>query len=56
MNKLLLSAKDMAATFSISLRGFHNLRKDETFPKPIKLGEKTIRWKADAVVAWVASK
>lgn len=35
---------------------YHRMKTDPTFPKPVRMGPRCVRWKADEVEAWIASR
>ena len=41
---ILVDADEAARLLSISLRSFHDLRKQDRFPLPIRLGPRCTRW------------
>lgn len=56
---LLLDAAQVAEMLSLNKKTFYHLVKTEamdTFPKPIKFGERLSRWRKEEVEAWVASR
>lgn len=58
-DQLLLDAAQVADMLSLNKKTFYHLVKTEamdTFPKPIKFGERLSRWRKEEVEAWVASR
>jgi len=58
-DQLLLDAAQVAEMLSLNKKTFYHLLKTaamETFPKPIKFGERLSRWKKEEVEAWVSSQ
>lgn len=58
-DQLLLDATQVAEMLSLNKKTFYHLLKTaamETFPKPIKFGERLSRWKREEVEAWVSSQ
>lgn len=58
-DQLLLDAAQVAEMLSLNKKTFYHLMKTgamETFPKPIKFGERLNRWKRDEVESWVSQK
>lgn len=58
-DQLLLDAAQVAEMLSLNKKTFYHLLKTptmETFPKPLKLGERLSRWNKGEVEAWVASQ
>lgn len=56
---LLLDAAQVAEMLSLNKKTFYHLLKTEameTFPKPIKFGERLSRWRKEEVEAWVNAK
>lgn len=56
---LLLDAAQVAEMLSLNKKTFYHLVKTEameTFPKPIKFGERLSRWRKEEVEAWVNAK
>lgn len=51
----LLSVKEVANFTGLSVPSVWRLCAKGTFPKPIKLAEKTTRWRSDVLKAWVES-
>lgn len=55
MDKQLLTHKEAAQMLSISLRHFHNLRaEDSRFPKEVRLGKKSVRWRVSDILEYIA--
>jgi len=53
---MMLDSTDMALVLRLSKKGFYNFLKSplgETFPKPVKLGPRLIRWRRLDVEEWV---
>lgn len=58
-DQLLLDAAQVAEMLSLNKKTFYHLLKTEameTFPKPIKFGERLSRWRKEEVEAWVNAK
>lgn len=58
-DQLLLDAAQVAEMLSLNRKTFYHLLKTDamdTFPKPIKFGERLSRWKKDEVEAWVSRR
>ena len=58
-DQLLLDAAQVADMLSLNKKTFYHLVKTEamdTFPKPIKFGERLSRWRKEEVEAWVTSR
>lgn len=54
MEKLMFSMIDLMKMLSISRAKLDSIRKkDVDFPKPVDLGERTLRWKADEIKEWI---
>lgn len=51
----LLSAKQIAAQLSVSRPTVYTLMRDHDFPKPIKIGSRSL-WYEHEVEAWVQSR
>jgi prophage regulatory protein len=54
--KNLLNEKQVSSMLGISPSTLDNWRKAGTFPQPLKLSEKTIRWSEADVLGWIASR
>ena len=35
---------------------YHRMKTDPSFPKPIRMGPRCVRWEREAVEAWIASR
>lgn len=58
-DQLLLDAAQVADMLSLNKKTFYHLMKTEameTFPKPIKFGERLSRWRKEEVEAWVNAR
>lgn len=58
-DQLLLDAAQVAEMLSLNKKTFYHLLKTaamDTFPKPLKFGERLSRWNRSEVEAWVASQ
>ena len=58
-DQLLLDAAQVADMLSLNKKTFYHLVKTEameTFPKPIKFGERLSRWRKEEVEAWVNAR
>lgn len=58
-DQLLLDAAQVAEMLSLNKKTFYHLVKTEamdTFPKPIKFGERLSRWRKEEVEAWVSAR
>jgi prophage regulatory protein len=53
---LLRTEKEVCQMLGISPSTLDNWRKAGTFPQPLKLSEKTIRWSEAIVLDWIASR
>jgi prophage regulatory protein len=53
---LLRTEKEVCQMLGISPSTLDNWRKAGTFPQPLKLSEKTIRWSEADVLDWIASR
>ena len=52
--RLLLSIQDVAESLHVARSTIYKLIEAGEFPKPIKLGKKSIRWRPSAVEAYIA--
>ncbi|MBA3596470.1 MAG: AlpA family phage regulatory protein [Methylibium sp.] len=52
----LLSTEAVRQLVGVGDRQFKLLRDTEDFPRPIQLGPRTLRWRAEDVSAWIASR
>ncbi len=53
----MLKVRDIKALTALSGTQIHKLhRLDPTFPAPVRLGARAIRWPADEVLAWVSAR
>lgn len=50
-----LSVEQVAARYNVSKDTIWRWRRDGDFPKPIKLGGKTSRWRSSDIDAWEAT-
>lgn len=51
----LLTMRQLLARVPVSRGTIYNLIKDEGFPKPVKIGSRSL-WRADAVDAWAKGR
>lgn len=51
--KLLIDARECATLIGCSVRKFHQLRGHAGFPAPVSLGQRSVRWRAADIVAFV---
>lgn len=57
MEKLMLTISDLQELLSISRTQLYKIRKKyKDFPKPIDLGERTLRWKSEEIKEWIDDK
>lgn len=49
----LLRLPDVEKIVGLKKSKLYNLINDGSFPKPIHLGKRSVRWKASTVYAWV---
>lgn len=52
----LLTIEEVAARTTLSVRTIRRRVKDGTFPGPIALGPRTLRWSEDKINAWLTSR
>ena len=50
----LLDIGDVGKRVSISRSGIYKMLSLGTFPKPVKIGDKAIRWRASTIQDWIA--
>ena len=56
MEILLINDMEVAEMLGVSKRQVHRLRdKDGNFPKPVKIGAGSVRWKVSDIHAYVAA-
>lgn len=51
----LLRLAEVCKILSISRSTIYKRLSDETFPEPVRLGPRTVRWRTDAIEAWSRS-
>lgn len=51
----LLTVHEVAAIFKVSVRTIQRRRAAGDLPKPISIGPRMIRWRADEIEAWIRS-
>lgn len=59
MSDVLIKAADVAEMLSLNIKTFYGFLKRPAgadFPKPIMLGERTMRWRKADVEGWMKSK
>ena len=49
----LMTVKDVAAAVSLSKATIYNRLSDKTFPRPVKVGGKAVRWRQSDIEAWI---
>jgi len=49
----LLTTEEVCERLRISRRGLSQLRENPAFPRPARLGHKTLRWSAAELAAWL---
>ena len=52
----LLTSKQIAAETGISRSTIYRLLQNESFPKPIRIGPRCMRWPESDIKAWVAER
>lgn len=53
----LLKTSEVAEKLGIKVPAFHNLRyRQETFPQPIRISAKVLRWDEDDIDKWLESR
>ena len=50
----LLRMRDVCAIAKVSRATIYNLMRDETFPRPVRLAKRAIRWRLSDVEAWIS--
>ena len=53
LNAALLNVKTVMATTGLSRSTLHNKCKDGTFPAPIKLSARCVRWHSEVIRQWI---
>mgnify|MGYP003143708400 CR=1 FL=1 len=54
MEKLMLTISDLQELLSISRTQLYKIRKKyDDFPRPVDLGERTLRWKIGDIQEWI---
>lgn len=56
VGKLLYRVNQLTAELGISRAHLYQLIKRGEFPQPIKIGNRTIAWPAQAIEAWIAER
>ncbi len=51
-----IKIKEIMRKLDISMSTFHKLKKDSTFPKPVKIGRKLVRYDEIEITDWINSK
>lgn len=51
----LLTVKDVSAAVRLARSTIHNMVKDGTFPAPIRLSKRCVRWHSKAIQQWIES-
>ena len=51
-NNLYLSAEEVAARFGVSKDSIWRWRREGDFPRPVKLGGRTTRWRLSDIEEW----
>ena len=54
MDKL-MTARDVMAAVRLSRATIYNLLAAGEFPRPVRIGSKSVRWRASDIAAWVDS-
>ena len=49
----LLNIGEVGKLVSLSRSAIYDLQKQGVFPKPVKIGEKAIRWRASTIQSWI---
>ena len=53
----LLTRREVQGRLSVSRTTIYRLiENDDSFPRPLKLGGSTLRWREEAVTAWIDSR
>ena len=56
MKSQILRRSEVQRLTTLSKATLWRLVKAGTFPRPVKLGERAVGWKADEVLAWIESR
>ena len=56
MQERLLKCREVVEIVSLSRASIYRLMKAGDFPRPIRLGPGSVRWKLSDIVAWVQSR
>ena len=56
MDKKLLTRPEVEARCRISRTTLYRLMREDTFPEPIKIGAKAVRWKSGEIDAYIDSR
>ena len=54
MEKKLLTLRDVLIRVSLGRSTLYRLMESADFPRPVKIGAKSVRWRIEAVDDWVA--
>ena len=52
----LLRLSEVIALTRYSRSSIYRKMRDESFPKPLKMGDRAVRWRESEVTAWVAAR
>lgn len=52
-NRALLRVADVCRLLEISRAGFYKLLADGIFPKPLRIGRRSVRWPVDVIETWL---
>lgn len=50
-----MTARDVMAAVRLSRATIYNLLAAGEFPRPVRIGSKSVRWRASDIAAWVDS-
>lgn len=55
MEKLLMDVREVQEISGLSHATIYRLIADKSFPAPIRIGRRAVRWHVDEIKAWVAN-
>ncbi len=56
MNDRLLTRHEVEARTALSRTSIYRKLREGTFPEPLKIGERALRWPASEIESWLASR
>ena len=56
MNDRLMTRQEVEARTALSRTSIYRMMREGSFPEPLKVGARAVRWPADEIEAWVAAR